>query len=119
MPHYEYECTKCGHHFEVFQRMTDPKLETCPECGGKVERLIGPGAGIVFKGSGFYQTDYRSESYKKKAKSESGTSSGSKPSESKSGSDSASTSEKPVAEPAKPSPAKPASETKPKPEKTA
>ena len=54
--------------------MSDPKLETCPQCGGKIERLIGPGAGIVFKGSGFYQTDYRSESYKQKAKSE-GTSS--------------------------------------------
>jgi putative FmdB family regulatory protein len=73
MPHYEYECTQCGHRFEVFQRMTDAKLEVCPECGGRVERLIGPGAGIVFKGSGFYQTDYRSESYKKAAKSEGGT----------------------------------------------
>jgi putative FmdB family regulatory protein len=70
MPNYEYECKKCGHRFEVFQKMTDAKLKKCPECGGKVERLIGPGAGIVFKGSGFYQTDYRSESYKKAAKSE-------------------------------------------------
>ena len=70
MPNYEYECKKCGHRFEVFQKMTDPKLKKCPECGGKVERLIGPGAGIVFKGSGFYQTDYRSESYRKAAKSE-------------------------------------------------
>jgi putative FmdB family regulatory protein len=72
MPTYEYECTKCGHRFEIFQRMTDAKLEKCPKCGGKVERLIGPGAGIVFKGSGFYQTDYRSSSYKEAAKSESG-----------------------------------------------
>lgn len=70
MPNYEYECKKCGHRFEVFQKMTDPKLKKCPECGGRVERLIGPGAGIVFKGSGFYQTDYRSESYRKAAKSE-------------------------------------------------
>jgi putative FmdB family regulatory protein len=72
MPNYDYRCTECGNHFEVFQKMTDPKLETCPECQGKVERLIGPGAGIVFKGSGFYQTDYRSESYKKAAKAETG-----------------------------------------------
>ena len=55
MPHYEYECTQCGHHFEVFQRMSDPKLESCPQARGKIERLIGPGAGIVFKGSGFYR----------------------------------------------------------------
>lgn len=70
MPTYEYECTKCGHRFEIFQKMTDPKLEDCPKCQGRVERLIGPGAGIVFKGSGFYQTDYRSESYKERAKAE-------------------------------------------------
>ena len=70
MPTYDYECTKCGHRFEIFQRMTDAKIEKCPKCGGKVERLIGPGAGIVFKGSGFYQTDYRSSSYKEAAKSD-------------------------------------------------
>ena len=78
MPTYDYECTKCGHHFEIFQRMTDAKLEKCPKCGGKVERLIGPGAGIVFKGTGFYQTDYRSSSYKEAAKSEKGGEPGAK-----------------------------------------
>jgi putative FmdB family regulatory protein len=78
MPNYEYECQKCGHHFEVFQKMTDPKLKQCPQCGGKVERLIGPGAGVMFKGSGFYQTDYRSDSYKQAAKAETGKSEGGK-----------------------------------------
>ncbi len=71
MPTYEYQCDK-GHRFELFQKMSDPKLKVCPECGAPVERLIGPGAGIVFKGSGFYSTDYRSSSYQKAAKSESG-----------------------------------------------
>jgi putative FmdB family regulatory protein len=111
MPHYEYECQKCGHHFEVFQSMNDPKLDTCPKCGGKVTRLIGPGAGIVFKGSGFYQTDYRSESYKKKAKSEGGSGSTSKP-ESTSKAEPAPASPPPKPEPA---PVKPAeSKTKKK-----
>ena len=60
MPTYEYECDKCGKHFEKFQNMSDKPLEICPECGGSVRRLIGTGAGIIFKGSGFYATDYRS-----------------------------------------------------------
>jgi len=66
MPNYDYECQECGHLFEVFQRMSDPKLEDCPQdaCGGRVKRLLGTGAGVIFKGSGFYQTDYRSKSYK-------------------------------------------------------
>lgn len=69
MPTYEYECPKCGHTFEKFQSMTDDPVKTCPECKGrKVRRLIGGGAAILFKGSGFYQTDYRSESYKKSEK---------------------------------------------------
>ena len=71
MPTYDYQCEN-GHHFEIFQKMTDPKLEICPQCGGRVERLIGPGAGLVFKGSGFYSTDYRSETYRRAAKSETG-----------------------------------------------
>ena len=73
MPTYEYECPKCGHRFEKFQSMSDPPVKTCPECGGrKVKRLIGTGAGLIFKGSGFYKTDYRSDSYKKGAKADSG-----------------------------------------------
>ena len=73
MPNYDYRCEKCSHVFEVFQKMSDPKLEICPEaeCGGGIKRLLGSGAGIIFKGSGFYQTDYRSESYKKGASGDS------------------------------------------------
>ena len=75
MPTYEYECEKCGHRFEVFQSMTEPPRKRCPKCRGKVRRLVGGGAGIVFKGSGFYTTDYRSDSYKEQKKKESGDSS--------------------------------------------
>ena len=65
MPTYDYECAKCG-TFELFQSMKDDALKVCPHCKGKkITRLIGTGAGIIFKGSGFYETDYRSESYKK------------------------------------------------------
>jgi len=59
MPTYEYECKQCNHRFEQFQRITAKPLEDCPECGGAVKRLIGLGAGIIFKGSGFYCTDYK------------------------------------------------------------
>ena len=59
MPTYDYQCTHCGHNFEVFQKMTDPVLTACPKCKSKVKRLIGSGSGIIFKGSGFYATDYR------------------------------------------------------------
>ncbi len=59
MPTYDYQCEKCKHAFEVFQSMNDKLLRTCPECGGKVKRLIGTGAGVIFKGSGFYETDYK------------------------------------------------------------
>lgn len=72
MPTYEYECEKCGHRFEVFQSMTEPPRKRCPKCRSKVRRLIGGGAGIVFKGTGFYQTDYRSNSYKEQKRKESG-----------------------------------------------
>ena len=70
MPTYEYECESCGHHFEVFQSMKDAKLTDCPQgaCEGHVRRLLGTGAGVIFKGSGFYETDYRSDSYKAGAK---------------------------------------------------
>ena len=73
MPNYDYACAKCGKTFEVFQSMNDPRLETCPDetCGGAVRRLLGTGAGIIFKGSGFYATDYRSSTYKEGAKKES------------------------------------------------
>ena len=74
MPTYEYECKKCSHTFEQFQRMSDAPLKRCPKCKGSLRRLMGTGAGIIFKGSGFYQTDYRSESYKKAAKADTGTS---------------------------------------------
>lgn len=71
MPTYEYECKKCGLLFEEYQSITAPPLTTCKKegCGGEVRRLISSGGGFIFKGSGFYQTDYRSESYTKAAKS--------------------------------------------------
>ena len=72
MPTYEYRCAK-GHHFELFQSMTDEPVEKCPECGAKSERLLSSGAGLIFKGSGFYITDYRSDSYKKSAESDGGS----------------------------------------------
>jgi len=77
MPNYDYQCEKCGKRFEVFQSMNDPKLTDCPEpgCGGTVKRLLGTGGGIIFKGSGFYQTDYRSSSYQAGAKADSSGSS--------------------------------------------
>jgi putative FmdB family regulatory protein len=59
MPTYDYECTKCSHNFEAFQQMSDKHLTKCPKCGGKLKRLIGSGSGIIFKGSGFYSTDYK------------------------------------------------------------
>ena len=72
MPTYDYQCEKCEKIFEVFQSMNDKKLTKCPSksCGGKVQRLLGVGAGVIFKGSGFYETDYRSESYKAGAKAD-------------------------------------------------
>jgi len=72
MPTYEYQCQGCGHEFEKFQSMTASTLRKCPKCGKMTLcRLIGKGAGVIFKGSGFYETDYRSESYKNAAKSDS------------------------------------------------
>ena len=61
MPTYDYKCTFCGHQFEVFQSISAEPLSECPVCGGKVERLIGGGNGLIFKGSGFYITDYKKE----------------------------------------------------------
>lgn len=70
MPTYEYKCLDCGTRFEEFQQITDPPISSCPKCSGKVKKLISAGSGLLFKGSGFYTTDYRSESYKKAADKE-------------------------------------------------
>ena len=71
MPTYDYICENCGHEFEQFQMITAKPIRKCPRCGREgVKRLIGVGAGIIFRGSGFYETDYRSESYKKAADKE-------------------------------------------------
>lgn len=71
MPTYDYNCTACNHTFELFQSMSDGHIKKCPKCGKlKVKRLIGAGSTIIFKGSGFYQTDYRSEEYKSRVKKE-------------------------------------------------
>ncbi len=71
MPTYDYECTACDHAFELFQSISESPKRKCPACGRlKLRRLFGTGAALLFKGSGFYQTDYRSESYKKGAASD-------------------------------------------------
>ncbi len=71
MPTYQYLCENCGYEFERFQSITARPLRKCPKCDkARLKRLIGTGAGIIFKGSGFYQTDYRSENYKKAEKKE-------------------------------------------------
>ena len=101
MPTYEYRCTK-GHTFDVFQKMSDPPAATCPECGSPAERVVSGGAGFVFKGAGFYITDYRSEDYKKKAQTENPTG------ESKPASTGEGKAGKAKSEPAKPKPASPA-----------
>ncbi|GAA4460996.1 MULTISPECIES: FmdB family zinc ribbon protein [Novipirellula] len=98
MPTYDYECDACGHTMELFQGINDPVEKKCPECKkNKLKRLFGAGAAIVFKGSGFYQTDYRSEGYKKAAKADKSSTSSSSKSESK-----ASKSESKASKPAKP-----------------
>jgi putative FmdB family regulatory protein len=117
MPTYEYTCQKCGHAFECVQSMTAAPLDVCPKesCPrarwgkGKVKRGIGGGAGLIFKGSGFYITDYRSEGYKAAAKADSGKSGGD--GGAKSGGDA-----KPAAPsaPATPAPAAPTPAAKPK-----
>jgi putative FmdB family regulatory protein len=117
MPTYDYECDECGHTFELFQSISEPVQKKCPKCGKlKLRRLFGTGAAVVFKGSGFYQTDYRSESYKKgaekdkpaseskaesKNKSDSKPETKSEPTSSKSESKSSATPEKKEAKPGK------------------
>ena len=96
MPTYDYECDACGHEWELFQRIVEDPIKKCPECKKKkARRLFGTGAAIMFKGTGFYETDYRSESYKKgaaaakeKGKSDSGSSDSKSTSGAKSKSDS-------------------------------
>jgi putative FmdB family regulatory protein len=73
MPTYEYKCEACGFEFEKFQSIKSSPIRKCPHCGkNRVKRLIGIGAGVIFKGGGFYQTDYRSEAYKTAAKADTG-----------------------------------------------
>ena len=95
MPTYEYRCSQ-GHHFELFQRISEAPVDRCPQCGAPAERQIS-GAGLIFKGSGFYITDYRSDTYKKAAEKESSASKssegGSSSSDSSSSSSSSSTSD--------------------------
>ena len=69
MPTYEYECKSCKHHFEKFQSMMDKPLARCPKCKKGLRRIIGKGAGIIFKGAGFYATDYRKSHGKEKSES--------------------------------------------------
>ena len=77
MPTYDYQCKQCNHRWELFQSIKDKPIRKCPECGKlKAQRIIGAGAGIIFRGSGFYQTDYRSESYKKAAAADTQSQSG-------------------------------------------
>jgi len=82
MPTYEYRCKKCGHEFERLQRFSEKPVSKCPECGGKVERILGAGAGFIFKGSGFYETDYKRK--REKTASTASTDKASKSSDSKS-----------------------------------
>lgn len=78
MPTYDYRCDACGHEFELFQSITADPVDKCPACRRpRVKRLLGTGGGIIFKGSGFYETDYRSEAYKKAAAAEKSSSSAS------------------------------------------
>ncbi|MGE5608641.1 MAG: FmdB family zinc ribbon protein [Bacillota bacterium] len=101
MPTYEYRCEACGTEFERFQSITAAPIKICPQCHkAKVKRLISAGAGLIFKGSGFYITDYRSDSYKKAAASESSANSGSNASSSANGKGAAASSSKPQAAPA-------------------
>lgn len=82
MPTYDYLCDSCGHKFELFQSIKDEAVRKCPKCKKlKLRRLFGTGAALMFKGSGFYKTDYRSDSYKKAAKADSGNGSSSSTSE--------------------------------------
>ena len=103
MPTYEYRCPECGTDFEKFQKMSDEPVAECPNCGAKAQRRLSAGAGLLFKGSGFYITDYRGEGYKKAASADKGGGSSSSPSEAKS--ESKSTESKPASKPSESKPA--------------
>lgn len=106
MPTYEYKCEACGHAFERFQPITAQPIKKCPECGkNQVRRLIGTGAGLIFKGSGFYITDYRDKAYSERAKSETAPAGDAKPA--------ASADAKSDASPKTDTPAAPKAESKP------
>ena len=112
MPTYDYECDACDHRFELYQSIVAEPEKKCPKCKKlKLRRLIGTGAAVVFKGSGFYQTDYRSDSYKKSAAADSKSTS----SETKSDSSSSSTDSKPSATTAAKADSKQAAASEPKP----
>ena len=120
MPTYDYKCSACGHEFELFQSMKAEPVKKCPSCGkAKAKRLIGTGAGLLFKGSGFYITDYRSDSYNKSASADTSSSSSSSSGGESKGGDSKAGDAKPAAE-AKPAESsstnadKPAPKTPPK-----
>lgn len=101
MPTYDYICDSCGHEFEAFESITSNPQTLCPSCKAeKLRRKIGPGAAILFKGSGFYETDYRSDSYKKAAKADSAASSGSSSSSSSGDSSKPATPSAPASTPA-------------------
>ena len=120
MPTYEYQCEACSNRFEKFQSITAAPIKKCPQCGkNKVKRLIGTGAGILFKGSGFYITDYRDKSYAEKAKAESGSGGETKSSDGKStdGAKPAPTTEAKPSAPAAPAAPAPAAKSESKPSK--
>ena len=115
MPTYDYVCDACEHTFEEFQMMSAKVLKKCPECGkAKLRRLIGTGAGVIFKGGGFYETDYRSDAYQKDAKADKPTEKKTEGGSDKKGGDGAkkadakpaTKAEKPAAKKASPKPAK-------------
>ena len=107
MPTYDYECDACGHRFELYQSISADPDRKCPACKKlKLRRLIGTGAAVVFKGSGFYQTDYRSDSYKKSAAADSGSSPSTEKTSGEKASGEKSTSDKPASKPAESTPPK-------------
>jgi putative FmdB family regulatory protein len=126
MPTYEYICAKCDHHFEKVQSIKDQSLTVCPKelCGqkkwgkGKVKRAISSGAGLIFKGTGFYITDYRSEGYKAAAKKDADSSGGSTKSESKTSGEGKSSGESKSSETKSSSESKPAAKSEAKPAKS-